>query len=70
MIINKDKYLKRICKELSLISYFGFEKVFYQVYQILKIADDIPHIIRGSAGSCLLCYLMGITDINPIKYKI
>ncbi len=69
-IIDEEVYIKRLLKEFELISQFGFEKVFYQVHQILEIAGDIPHIIRGSAGSCLLCYLMNITDIDPVLHKI
>ncbi len=67
---DDEIYIKRLLKEFELISQFGFEDVFCQVYQILELAGDIPHIIRGSAGSCLLCYLMAITDIDPVLHKI
>ena len=66
-IHDNIKYFKRLYKEFELILKFNFEDVFYQVYEILKLSEGIPHIIRGSAGSCLLCYLMGITNIDPIK---
>lgn len=69
-IINKKKYVHRLAKELQLIDYFNFTEVFLQVCEILHLAGDIPHIIRGSAGSCLLCYLLGITQIDPIKENI
>lgn len=69
--INDDQiYFDRLSLEFDLILKFKFEKVFYQVYEILKLAGNIPHIIRGSAGSCLLCYLMGITNIDPIQENI
>ena len=67
---NKKKYVKRLYDEFTLIDYFGFTKVFLQVYEILELAGDIPHIIRGSSGACLLCYLLAITDIDPIKENI
>lgn len=67
---NKKKYVKRLYDEFTLIDYFGFTKVFLQVYEILELAGDIPHIIRGSSGACLLCYLLAITDIDPIKESI
>tara|TARA_B100000424_G_C22935434_1_gene497759 strand:+ start:66 stop:2177 length:2112 start_codon:yes stop_codon:yes gene_type:complete len=66
-INDEKKYFKRLYKEFDLIQNFNFETVFYQVYEILRLSDGIPHIIRGSAGSCLLCYLMAITNIDPIK---
>lgn len=69
-IKRKKKYVDRLHQEFILIKDFGFHDVFIQVAEILYLAKGIPHIIRGSAGSCLLCYLMGITDINPIKEKI
>ena len=70
VIFDNKKYCNRLFKEFKLILKFNFQEVFYQVYQILNLAGDIPHIIRGSAGSCLLCFLMGITDIDPIKENI
>ena len=70
VIKDKKKYISRLCKEFKLIDEFGFHNVFLQVCEILYLSRDVPHIIRGSAGSCLLCYLLGITDIDPIKENI
>ena len=67
---NHSIYLDRLKEEFSLIEHFGFEKVFLQVKEILRLAGDVPHIIRGSAGSSLVCYLLGITNIDPIKENI
>jgi DNA polymerase III alpha subunit len=63
-------YEKRLKEEFELIEYFGFEKVFLQVCEILRLAQGIPHIIRGSAGSSLVCYLLGITNVDPIRENI
>ena len=66
-----EKYYKRLVKEFILIEEKNFTKVFLQVYDILSLLNNnIPHIIRGSSGSCLICYLMGITNVDPIKEKI
>jgi error-prone DNA polymerase len=62
------EYESRLKHELELIQRFGFANVFSQVREILDLADDIPHITRGSAGSSLVCYLMGITDFDPIQH--
>lgn len=69
---QNEIYKKRLEEEFSLIDKFGFTKVFQQVHIILEIArkKEIPHIIRGSAGSSLVCFLMGITEIDPILYKL
>ena len=69
-IFDDYVYVKRLYKEFKLILQFRFEEVFFQVHQILKLSNGIPHIIRGSAGSCLLCFLMGITNIDPINEDI
>jgi len=63
-------YKERLRRELRLIKERKFIKVFMQVKQILDLTIDIPHVIRGSAGSSLVCYLLGITDIDPIYYNI
>jgi len=59
-------YTSRLKEEFALIDRNKFTKVFLQVRTILELAKDIPHIIRGSAGSSLVCYLLGITHIDPI----
>ena len=66
----KEKYFKRLAKEFRLVIAKNFGKVFFQVQEILDLAGDIPHIIRGSAGSSLICWLMRITNIDPIKEGI
>lgn len=66
------QYSQRLEEEFMLIDRFGFTKVFQQVYQIILIARElkIPHIIRGSSGSSLVCFLMGVTEIDPLHYKL
>jgi DNA polymerase III alpha subunit len=63
-------YQERLKQEIELIDHFGFAKVFLQVLDILRLADGVPHITRGSAGSSLVCYLLGISNIDPIKEGI
>ncbi len=63
-------YLERLSLELKLIKDFKFEQVFLQVLDILHLAKGIPHLIRGSAASSLVCYLLGISNIDPIKENI
>lgn len=65
-----ENYKQRLITELDLIRRRKFIKVFMQVRTILELTSDIPHVIRGSAGSSLVCYLLGITDIDPILYNI
>jgi error-prone DNA polymerase len=69
-IPDDPTYKARLEEEYALIDRNNFTKVFLQVRTILRLTSDIPHIIRGSAGSSLVCYLLGITEIDPIKYQI
>jgi len=64
------KYLRRLGKEFHLIRNKGFYRVFYQVIDILELTRDMIHVIRGSSGSSIICYLTGITHIDPIKNNI
>ena len=63
-------YQHRLQEEFALIDRNQFVPVFLQVRRILELTQDIPHIIRGSAGSSLVCYLLGITQIDPIKHGL
>lgn len=63
-------YADRLQEELELIAKLGFAKHFLRVREILDLTRDIPHITRGSAGSSLICWLMGISDVDPIKERI
>lgn len=69
---NDARYKERIKQEFALIERFQFTQVFLQVQKIIELikALKIPHIIRGSSGSSLTCFLLGITDIDPILYGL
>ena len=69
MPVNR-KYYKRLANELHLIIEKNFVDVFIQVKEILSMTTDFPHIIRGSAGCSLVCYLMKITHMDPILLNI
>ena len=66
---GKD-YQDRLAEEFELILNQRFTQYFLQVCDILDLTTDIPHMTRGSAGSSLICYLLGITDVDPIKWNI
>jgi len=65
-----DVYKNRLHQELVLIIKKNFVEYLINVRDILDLVNDIPHIIRGSAGSSLICYCLGITNINPVKEDI
>jgi len=69
-IPNTEEYNQRLEQELELIAKLGFAKHFLRVREILDLTRDIPHITRGSAGSSLICYLMEISDVDPVAERI
>jgi DNA polymerase III alpha subunit len=71
-IPSEPEYAKRLETEFALIDHNKFTRVFLQVQRILELCLElkIPHIIRGSAGSSLVCFLMGISHTDPLKYTM
>ena len=67
---NKKKYNKRLTKELKLIEEKKLIDYLIRAIEILELTDYIPHVTRGSCGSSLVCYLLGISNVDPIKHKI
>ena len=63
----QPEYQQRLAEEFEIILDLRFVDYFLQIRDILDITQDIPHMTRGSAGSSLVCYLMGITDVDPMQ---
>ena len=70
VIPDDDKYYIRLTEEFALFIMKKFTKYIINILDIMNLIEDIPHIIRGSAGSSLVCYLTKITNIDPIKEDI
>ena len=69
--IPKNKiYEERLKYEIDMFLSKNIVGNIFQALDILEITKDIPHITRGSCGSSLLCYLLGISHIDPVKYNI
>ena len=65
-----DNYQTRLVEEFELILSQRFTDYFLQICDIIDLTTDLTHMTRGSAGSSLVCYLLGITDVDPIKWNI
>lgn len=68
---NPD-YIARLKEELLMIKEKKFAKYFLTMKAITDIAHE--HMLvgfgRGSAAGSLVCYVLGITGIDPIKYGL
>ena len=69
-IPNSTEYHERLIEELEIILRLRFVDYFITICDVLELTRDITHMTRGSAGSSLVCYLLGITDVDPIKWRI
>lgn len=71
-LYEKQEYLERLKEELQMIK----EKKFAKYFLTMKAITDIAHkhmlvgFGRGSAAGSLVCYVLGITGIDPLKYGL
>ena len=70
----EDKvYIDRLEEELSVIKDKSFASYFLVVADMIGWAKDNNIRVgpgRGSAAGSLVCYALGITDVDPIKYDL
>jgi len=69
-IPDNFEYSERLHLEIKLIHSKNLIKYLLNACDVLDLTSRMPHITRGSCGSSLVCYLLGISHIDPIKYKI
>lgn len=70
---NRKVYEERIDEEMELIKSKGFERYFLIVWDLIKwceVNDIMTGPGRGSAGGSLICYLLGITKVDPIEFGL
>tara|TARA_B100000029_G_scaffold516235_1_gene627831 strand:- start:6183 stop:8438 length:2256 start_codon:yes stop_codon:yes gene_type:complete len=74
-----DKYnpittniLKRLTYELEVILKMGYADYFLVVWDIIQWANKqgIPTVGRGSVSGSIVSYVLGLTPVDPIKYKL
>jgi DNA polymerase III alpha subunit len=70
--LTRPEYVARLKRELDLIIEKGYEDYFYLVADICQWARErmIVGPARGSSCGSLVCYLLGITTIDPIPYGL
>jgi DNA polymerase-3 subunit alpha len=70
---TNEEYIKRLDEELQIIGEKNFEPYFLVVRNMLNWAKKEGIMVgpgRGSSAGSLLCYAIGITDIDPIKHGL
>lgn len=72
-IDNPKVYYERLTNEINVINNLGLINYFLIVHDIIRWAEKNGIMIgpgRGSSGGSLVCYLLGITKIDPIKFGL
>lgn len=71
-LLERDEYLHRLAQELEAISRLKQLDNILLAHRVKEVVSTfhIPFFIRGSAGGSLLLYLLGFTNIDPIKHGI
>lgn len=71
--IFDDVYYMRMDEELSVIKKKKFAPYFLVVADMINWSKENGIMVgpgRGSAAGSLVCYLLGITEVDPIKYNL
>ena len=64
------EYTDRLEYEIDLIISKNLFGNMVRAIEILELTKNIPHVTRGSCGSSLVCYLLGISHVDPVKYNV
>jgi DNA polymerase-3 subunit alpha len=70
---DSQVYIDRLKEELSVIKDKSFASYFLVVADMINWAKSNDIKVgpgRGSAAGSLVCYALGITDVDPIKYDL
>jgi len=70
---NTQEYEDRYVRELNMIEEKGYSDYFLIVSDLIRWAKSKKILVgpsRGSSAGSLVCYLMGITEVDPIKYGL
>lgn len=68
-----EEVRRRLEYELSVIAQKGYSNYFLIVWDIVRYAKSRGVMVgpgRGSAAGCLVAYLLGITNIDPLEYGL
>ncbi|MFK3774994.1 error-prone DNA polymerase [Pseudomonas sp. NPDC089406] len=61
-----------LANELALIEELGYESYFLTVHDIVAFARS-QHILcqgRGSAANSVVCFVLGITELDPMQHRL
>jgi DNA polymerase-3 subunit alpha len=72
-LLDNKEYIDRLEEELEIIKNKKFAPYFLVVQSMIAWAKKEGIMVgpgRGSAAGSLVCYALGITDVDPLKYGL
>ncbi len=66
------RYRKLLTKELKLVAHWQYAPYFLTVHSIVQFARSQQILCqgRGSAANSVICFVLGITSIDPVKHQL
>lgn len=70
--VQYEAYVDRCLYELEIINKLGYADYFLHVLDLVKFCNDrkIATEARGSANASLVCYAVGITQVDPLQWDL
>jgi len=72
-VLDREGYVERLHEELEVIKNKNFGPYFLVVRNMINWAKEQGIMVgpgRGSSAGSLLCYSLGITDVDPIQHGL
>jgi DNA polymerase III subunit alpha len=72
-LLEEEAYNVRLLSELDILENKGFLEYIVVVADLVRWAKSQKMQLgygRGSAGGSLLCYILGITGVDPVKHQL
>lgn len=73
LVEQEDEYVRRLRYEMEIITSKDFVDYFLMLSDLVRYAKDAGIPVgpaRGSAAASLACYLLRITEIDPLEYPL
>jgi DNA polymerase III subunit alpha len=71
-LVKQSEYAERLEYELDIVTQLGMADYFLLVNDYVSwcLDNEILVMARGSAAGSLICYLLGITQVDPIHWNL
>ena len=68
----EPRYRRLLRRELGLVHHWGYAAYFLTVHSIVEFARSQGILCqgRGSAANSVICFVLGITSIDPVRHQL